>query len=92
MTTASSSLDDQRRRALYRASHRGTREMDWLLGRFAAAELAAMDAGQLAAFERLLQLPDPDLNRWILDPAGVVDEETGALIGDIRTFHGIGAP
>ena len=32
----------RRRRAAFRASHRGTKEMDWLMGRFADARVADM--------------------------------------------------
>ena len=34
--------ETRRRRAAYRACHRGTKEMDWILGRFAEAALPAM--------------------------------------------------
>src|SRR5437870_3930042 len=60
--------DSRRRRAAYRASHRGTKEMDWILGRFADAALPAMSQAALAAFERMLALPDPDLQDMILHP------------------------
>ena len=33
-------LEIRRRRAAYRAHHRGTKEMDWLVGRYADAHLA----------------------------------------------------
>ncbi len=60
-------LDASRRRALYRAEHRGTKEMDWLLGRFARAELYRMDDAELDAFEEFLALPDPELQGWLLE-------------------------
>jgi len=40
-------LDASRRRALYRAEHRGTKELDWLLGRFARAELGGKNCFQV---------------------------------------------
>jgi antitoxin CptB len=48
--------DDQilRKRLRFRSWHRGTREMDLILGRFADAHLAAMDRGQLDRYGRLL--------------------------------------
>ena len=61
-------VESRRRRAAYRATHRGTKEMDWLIGRFAQARLAAMPAEALTAFERLLLLPDPDLHDMIMHP------------------------
>jgi antitoxin CptB len=79
-------LDMRRRRAQFRASHRGTKEMDWLLGRFAEARLAGMDETALAEFERLLALPDPDLETWIMNrepPAG----DHARLLRELRAFH-----
>ena len=54
----SDQLDVRRRRAAFRASHRGTKEMDWMLGRYADAKLAAMIDPDLGLFEKLIQLPD----------------------------------
>jgi antitoxin CptB len=79
----------RRRRAVYRASHRGTKELDLVLGRFAAAELPAMAMEQLALFERLLALPDPDLQDMIMHPALAPAGEFAALIAAIRSFHGL---
>lgn len=83
-------IDSRRRRAAYRAAHRGTKEMDWLVGRFADAHLARMAEEELGRFERLLELPDPELQRWILDGAQGASEEHASLIAAMRTFHGLG--
>jgi antitoxin CptB len=61
-------IEIRRRRAAYRAAHRGTKEMDWLLGRYATARLDTMDEDALTVFERVLSLPDPQLQGWIFDP------------------------
>lgn len=81
--------ESRRRRAAYRASHRGTKEMDWLLGRFAAAELAAMPDATLTRFEQLLTLPDPELYDMIMSPAHAPAGEFADLIAAVRTFHGL---
>jgi antitoxin CptB len=80
-------LDSRRRRAGYRANYRGTKEMDWLLGRYAQARLPDMAAADLALFERLLALPDPDLQTWILDPSTLGDSAFSDLIQHVRQFH-----
>ena len=49
----------RRRRALWRATHRGSKEMDFLLGRYAEQTLDGMNATDIAAFERLIETPDP---------------------------------
>lgn len=82
-------LESRRRRAGYRASHRGTKEMDWILGRFAERALPAMTGEALARFERLLVLPDPELQEMILDPHATPGAEFADLIAQLRVFHGL---
>jgi antitoxin CptB len=59
-------LEQRRRKLRYRAWHRGTREMDLVLGRFADAELAALTADELDQLETLMEAPDPELFAWIV--------------------------
>lgn len=54
------------RRLIYRAAHRGTRELDMLLGPFALAEAGRMSEAELDGFERLLDEADTDLQVWLL--------------------------
>ena len=83
-------LDDpRRRRALYRAVHRGTKEMDWLLGRFAERHLDAMSETALAEFEILLSMPDPELQDWLTTGHGYAGSTLAPLIERIRAFHGL---
>jgi len=70
--TASS--DIRRKRLSFRSWHRGTRESDLLLGRFADSHLAGLDDDQLDRYEALLECADADLGaanavRWIPGPA-----------------------
>ena len=44
--------DTRRRRAVYRACHRGTKEMDWILGRFAERSVGDMSPDRLALLAR----------------------------------------
>ena len=60
-TRSSDGLDDRRKRLLFRCWHRGTREMDLIVGRFADAHLADLTEAELTELERLIELPDPDL-------------------------------
>jgi len=75
----------QRRRVHYRANHRGTKEMDIMLGRFADAALQDMTAGEMVLFEQMLALPDPQIDGWIRGdkPPEIYAE----LIQRIRAFH-----
>lgn len=77
----------RKRRALYRASHRGTREMDFLLGHFAAAAIEGFTADELTTFETLLTLPDPALMAAIIDGVGSFEAPINALIERIGKYH-----
>lgn len=79
----------RRRRAVYRANHRGTKEMDWLLGRFGEANVDTMPEPDLAQFERLIALPDPDLQSWIMSGDVRTENDLSELVGRIRAFHGL---
>lgn len=82
-------MDQRRRRAAYRAAHRGTKEMDWLLGRYADAHLAGMAEADLEDLERLLALPDPDLQSWIMTGQTKGENDLTPLVARIRTYHGL---
>ena len=53
------------KRLLFRSWHRGTREMDLLLGNFARRYLESFTEDQLDQFEALIELSDPKLFAWI---------------------------
>ena len=59
-------LAEQRKRLRFRSWHRGTKEIDHLLGTFADAWLDRLDGPQLDRYEALLVNSDPDLYAWIL--------------------------
>lgn len=58
-------LSPRRRRLLFRATHRGTKESDLLVGGFVRARLAGFSDQELDALEELLELPDVDLADWL---------------------------
>jgi antitoxin CptB len=57
-------LRARRKQLLYRASHRGTREMDIILGSFAGNLIDALTMEDLDRFEAILQEADRDLLAW----------------------------
>jgi antitoxin CptB len=82
-------MEMRRRRAAYRASHRGTKEMDFILGRYAEAHLAGMAPDELSDFERLLVLPDPVLTDWFSQGSRPDEPAFAALITALRSYHGL---
>jgi antitoxin CptB len=87
-TRSSRGLDDRRKRLLFRCWHRGTREMDLILGRFADAEIARLGEDELAQFEHLIEVPDPDLYAALTGNAPLAPEYAGGLLERIRSFRG----
>jgi antitoxin CptB len=83
----SEGLDARRRRLLYRAWHRGVREMDLIVGRFADACIAMLDEAELDEFERLIEVPNRDLYTWVSGECAAPAEYDGAVLRRLRDFH-----
>ncbi|MGY4308921.1 antitoxin CptB [Bradyrhizobium sp. USDA 4369] len=86
-TRSSQGLDDRRKRLLFRCWHRGTREMDLILGRFADAEIGTLSEGELAELEQLLEVPDPDFYAAVTGARPLPPEQTPALFARIKAFR-----
>ncbi len=85
-TRSSDGLDVRRRKLLFRAWHRGMREMDLIMGRFADAAVATLDDAEIAAFEHLIELPDPQVLSWLMGEVPVPAEEDTPLFRRMRDF------
>src|SRR5262249_50470875 len=88
-TRASGGLDERRKRLLFRCWHRGTREMDLILGRFADAEIAGLSNDELTELEHLIEVPDPDLYAAIAGDKALPANVAGALFERIRAFRAV---
>lgn len=62
---SSEGLDARRRRLLFRAWHRGMREVDLITGRFADAHIGTLSEAEVDDFERLMDVPEPELLAWV---------------------------
>jgi antitoxin CptB len=80
-------LDTQRRKLAWRASRRGIKEMDLLVGGFAASELPRMAAAELKAFERLLDIPDQQLLAWATRQEPVPEKQDSAMLRALLAFR-----
>jgi antitoxin CptB len=89
-TRSSLGLTDRRKRLLFRCWHRGTREMDLILGRFADAEIASLTEDELSELERLIEVPDPDLYAALTGDRPLAPQYAGALFDRIKSFRAMG--
>ena len=74
MAKSSNKLGLRRKLLLWRANHRGTREMDVLLGGFARDNIDSMQPSELDELERLIDVSDPELMSWIRGETAVREE------------------
>lgn len=84
-------LDDdatavRRKRLLFRAVRRGTRESDAVIGGFAKRHLHDFDPDQLDQFERLLERSDPELLGWIVGMQPIPPEFDGSVMALLKEF------
>ncbi len=86
---SSEGLDERRKRLLFRCWHRGTREMDLILGRFADAEIASLGEAELAQLERLIEVPDPDLYAAVTGEKALAPQYASALFERIKSFRAV---
>ncbi len=84
--------DKRRARLRFRSWHRGTREMDLLLGSFADAHLHAFTPEQLDCYEALLQESDPDLYDWITGKEIANDPHNNDVMKLLRSHQYAKAP
>ena len=74
-------------RAKFRAWRRGFREADLILGPFADRHAPAMNAAELARFERLMDQPDHDLYAWVCGTAAAPSEFDDDILASLRAFY-----
>ncbi|MEN3930883.1 succinate dehydrogenase assembly factor 2 [Microvirga sp. W0021] len=86
-TRNSSELDPRRRRILFRSWRRGTREMDLIMGGFADENLPGMSEAELDEFERIVEVLDIDLYKWINGEAPLPDEYDTPLMHRLISFE-----
>jgi antitoxin CptB len=76
--------DLTRKRLAYRAWHRGTREMDFLMGRFVDSVLPALSEAELAQLTEILEMSDPEL--YDLKLAGKAPDGASPLLRQFIAF------
>ena len=79
-------LINRRKKLLYRASYRGFKEADLLIGGFARAHLGDMTASDLDEFETLLTHNDRDLYAWAMGKVEPPPDVEGPVFESLRAF------
>lgn len=76
----------RRKRLLWRATHRGIKEMDLILGGFVAAHLDTFDRVDLDMLETIMEIPDQEMLAWATRQVKVPDELANPLLLSILDY------
>ncbi len=79
-------ISNKRKRLIYRSWHRGTREVDLLLGGFADAHIPHFTAQQLEVYDEFLGNNDPDIFNWITGQEPMPETEDKEMVQLMMTF------
>lgn len=58
-------IETKRKRLQFRSWHRGTKELDLIMGTFADRHLADLSEAELDLYDHILTYPDPDIYNWV---------------------------
>lgn len=67
-------LDPRRKQIIYRANHRGIKEMDILLGGYANKFVASLSEDELRQLELIMDESDRDLLTWFTGESAVPEQ------------------
>ncbi len=79
--------DLRRKRILFRATHRGTKEADAIVGGYFTVAAATIPEAKLAEAEDFLEVPDLDILDWVMGRVPVPARWQGTVFDDVLAFY-----
>ena len=77
-------IENYKKKLMFRAWHRGMKELDLLMGTFAQTELQNLQDDELTQFERLIDSEDNDLLNYFNGKEQVPDALAGTVFERIK--------
>lgn len=71
---------------IYRSWHRGTKELDLILGNFIQDNISDMNETDIKVYEDLLASEDPEIYNWIVKSENPPNLQLDSLIKKIRYY------
>jgi antitoxin CptB len=71
---------------IYRSWHRGTKELDLILGNFIEDNISDMKETEIKVYEDLLASEDPEIYNWIVKSENPPNQQLDNLIKKIRYY------
>ena len=62
------------KKLMYRSTYRGSREMDFLLSKFAHNALGSLNQEEMQNYADLLDMEDPDIYDWVMSKKPTPDK------------------
>jgi antitoxin CptB len=87
LSRSSDGLSERRRKILFRAWHRGLRELDLLLGRFVENGIGEFGAAHLDQLERLMEVPDQEVLNWVTGQTAVPPEQDTEMFRAMVSYN-----
>jgi antitoxin CptB len=73
-------LETAKKKIIYKASHRSSKEMDILLGKFTMKYIDLFDEIELTLFDEILECEDEEIYQWILGKNGAPQQPTNRVL------------
>jgi lipid-A-disaccharide synthase len=80
-------LNERLKKLLYRSTHRGCKETDYIFGTFAERYLATLTVKEITYYEKLIALDDALLYSWITEAQAVPDEYMTSVYHKVLAYH-----
>ena len=84
-------LENRRKRLVYRAMHRGIKEADIVIGGFAVRHLDELSVAELDESEALIAFPDKELYEWITGKVAPPANLIGPVFERLQKFDAANA-
>lgn len=84
MATSMQDIEIHKKKLMFRAWHRGMKELDLLMGTFAQDELSDLSDDELVQFERLIDAEDNDLLNYFNGKQAVPSVLAGTVFERIK--------
>ena len=76
----------RRKRLLWRATHRGIKEMDLILGGFVVKHLDQFSTMEIAELEAIMEIPDQEMLSWATKQEPVPERYASPLLARILDY------
>ena len=83
---AETGIEIRRKRLIWRATHRGIKEMDLILGGFVTRHIAGFSDAEIADLERIMEIPDQDMLSWATKQVDVPERHASPLLARILSY------